>query len=93
MTGEAYLVHCVETAIELAEGGLEAHVVAAAILHGCLDDSMMTEQQLSKIFGSDVVELVVGVSSPAALSSFNPKPLCGLWIVSSPVIFVTLQQQ
>lgn len=70
-SGEPYLAHCVETALELAESGLDPAVVAAGLLHGCLDDSMMTEHELRTRFPveKEVVDLVVGVGLPFMLSA------------------------
>jgi len=69
-SGEPYLAHCVETALELAESGLDPAVVAAGLLHGCLDDSMMTEHELRTRFPveKEVVDLVVGVSKLRSVS-------------------------
>ncbi|KAK3247564.1 hypothetical protein CYMTET_42936 [Cymbomonas tetramitiformis] len=43
-------------------------VVAAGVLHECLDRSMMTEEQLTTLISADVVELVVGVSKMSRVS-------------------------
>ncbi len=52
-----------ETALILAKAGSDKRVVAAGLLHDTLDDSMMSEHQLQHLFGEEVANLVVEVST------------------------------
>ncbi|KAJ7562582.1 hypothetical protein O6H91_03G075200 [Diphasiastrum complanatum] len=66
--GDMYLVHCVETAVILAEAGADSTIVAAGLLHDTVDDSNVDEQWLRSLFGDEVADLVIGVSK---LSKFS----------------------
>ncbi|GBG60892.1 hypothetical protein CBR_g16012 [Chara braunii] len=68
LNGDPYLSHCVETAIVLAETCNDKVLVAAGLLHDTLDDSMMNERQLQEMFGSDITNLVTGVSKMSHIS-------------------------
>jgi len=61
-SGEPYLVHCVSVAKNLAELKIDTATVAAALLHDILEDTLVTEQELIKEFGEEVVSLVKGVT-------------------------------
>jgi len=61
--GDPIISHCLETAVILAKIGGAQSVVAAGLLHDCLDDTPMTAQQLEASFGRAICELVKGVSS------------------------------
>ncbi|MCL2144939.1 MAG: RelA/SpoT family protein [Endomicrobia bacterium] len=61
-SGEPYLVHCVSVAKNLAELKIDHASVAAALLHDILEDTLVTEQELVKEFGEEVVSLVKGVT-------------------------------
>lgn len=66
--GDPYLVHCVETAKILAAIGANKVVVAAGLLHDTVDDSSVTLAHLQKSFGTEVANLVEGVTK---LSEFS----------------------
>lgn len=68
VSGDLYLVHCVETAIILAEVGANKVVVAAGLLHDTIDDSAIDYEELQDMFGTPVADLVEGVSR---LSEFS----------------------
>ncbi len=61
-SGEPYLTHPLTVALFLAELQLDAHTVAAAVLHDILEDTEMTSKQLESQFGKDIAELVAGVT-------------------------------
>eukprot|EP00741_Cyanophora_paradoxa_P025439 tig00000382_g24557.t1 len=61
-TGDPYVVHCIETAVILAELGMEDEVLQAALLHDTTDDTLMTIDTLRAKFGFGVADLVGGVS-------------------------------
>eukprot|EP00250_Pteridium_aquilinum_P007630 c17304_g1_i1 orf=230-2401(-) len=67
-TGELYLVHCVETAMNLAAIGASKEVVAAGLLHDIIDDSAADYTELEEMFGKQVSDLVEGVSKMSEFS-------------------------
>lgn len=63
LSGEPYLIHGFHTAKILAEMGMSAVVVSAGLLHDSLEDGrMITEEELKKEFGEEVLFLVQGVT-------------------------------
>ncbi|MDR1194875.1 MAG: RelA/SpoT family protein [Endomicrobium sp.] len=61
-SGEPYLVHCVSVAKNLAELKIDPATITAALLHDILEDTLVTEHELIKEFGEEVVSLVKGVT-------------------------------
>lgn len=61
-SGEPYIIHPLCVAIILAELELDKETIAAGLLHDVLEDTIMTEEELSEEFGSDVAHLVDGVT-------------------------------
>ena len=61
-SGEPYLVHCVETARELAKLGMSGKTVAAGLLHDTVEDAAVSPDALEKEFGKEICFLVDGVT-------------------------------
>ncbi|ADV26544.1 (p)ppGpp synthetase I, SpoT/RelA [Pseudoxanthomonas suwonensis 11-1] len=61
-SGEPYITHPVAVATVLAELGLDAETLVAAILHDTIEDTPLTREELAAQFGEDVAELVDGVT-------------------------------
>ena len=61
-SGEPYITHPVAVAGILAELGLDAETVIAAILHDTLEDTELSREALALEFGEVVAELVDGVT-------------------------------
>jgi len=61
-SGEAYITHPIAVAGILAELGMDAETIIAAILHDTLEDTPLTPEELTAEFGSAVTELVDGVT-------------------------------
>ncbi|GBC88176.1 GTP pyrophosphokinase [bacterium HR13] len=61
-SGEPYIMHPIEVAITLAEMGLDADTVIAALLHDVLEDTPTTYQELKEKFGQGVADIVQGVT-------------------------------
>jgi len=61
-SGEPYITHPVAVAGILAELGLDAETIIAAILHDTLEDTELSLEQLAEEFGEVVAELVDGVT-------------------------------
>jgi RelA/SpoT family (p)ppGpp synthetase len=62
LTGEPYISHPLAAAKILAEMRLDDKTIIAAILHDVIEDTDVTKPQLEQEFGSEVAELVDGVS-------------------------------
>ncbi|WP_419481445.1 RelA/SpoT family protein [Dokdonella sp.] len=61
-SGEPYITHPVAVARILAELGMDAETIIAAILHDTLEDTELSADEIGAQFGSTVVELVDGVT-------------------------------
>ncbi|MEW5836277.1 MAG: bifunctional (p)ppGpp synthetase/guanosine-3',5'-bis(diphosphate) 3'-pyrophosphohydrolase [Pseudomonadota bacterium] len=61
-SGEPYITHPVAVAGILAELGLDAETIIAAILHDTLEDTQLGRDELAGEFGETVAELVDGVT-------------------------------
>ena len=61
-SGEPYITHPVAVAGILAELGMDAETIIAAILHDTLEDTELSRTELSGEFGETVAELVDGVT-------------------------------
>ncbi|MDP3876436.1 MAG: RelA/SpoT family protein [Methylobacter sp.] len=61
-SGEAYICHPVSVAITLAEMHMDANGITAAILHDVIEDTPISKKELAKQFGTEVAELVDGVT-------------------------------
>ncbi|MFT3790662.1 MAG: bifunctional (p)ppGpp synthetase/guanosine-3',5'-bis(diphosphate) 3'-pyrophosphohydrolase [Rudaea sp.] len=61
-SGEPYITHPVAVATILAELGMDAETIIAAILHDTLEDTPLPRAEIESKFGSTVAELVDGVT-------------------------------
>ncbi len=61
-SGEPYITHPVAVAGVLAELGLDAEALIAAILHDTIEDTPLTREDIAAEFGEAVAELVDGVT-------------------------------
>ena len=62
-----YVIHCVRAALWLIQEGVnDINIIIATILHDSLEDTSITEKEIKKLFGDDVLKLVVGVTRPRA---------------------------
>lgn len=60
-SGEPYIIHPLCVAIILADLEMDKETIAAGLLHDVVEDTIMTLEQLTKEFGSEVSFLVDGV--------------------------------
>jgi guanosine-3',5'-bis(diphosphate) 3'-pyrophosphohydrolase len=75
--GEPYVNHLLEVA-ELAAGssqGLDANLIAAALLHDTVEDTATTDQELRETFGEDIAGLVAEVTDDKSLPKATRKAL------------------
>ena len=61
-SGEPYFTHPVAVATIVAELGLDAQTVAAALLHDAVEDTRLTLELIEKRFGEGVARVVDGVT-------------------------------
>jgi len=54
--------HCVPVAIHIAELGMDANLICAALLHDTIEDTGVSYDDIKDSFGDDVANLVDGVS-------------------------------
>jgi GTP diphosphokinase / guanosine-3',5'-bis(diphosphate) 3'-diphosphatase len=62
LSGEAYVTHPLAVAGILADLGLDADTLVAALLHDTVEDTEVTREQLREEFGDHVAKLVDGVT-------------------------------
>ena len=61
-TGDPFITHPVAVALMLAEHGLDAATVAAALLHDTVEDTSITLEDLESEFGEEIARLIDGVT-------------------------------
>lgn len=66
-SGEPYFTHLFETAKTLAEFGMGPKTISAGFLHDVIEDVGVTEEELEKKFGNDILQLVEGVTKLGTL--------------------------
>jgi GTP pyrophosphokinase len=71
-SGEPYITHPVAVATIVAELGLDAQTVAAALLHDAVEDTGLTLEAIEATFGEGVAKVVDGVTKLDRLQ-FNSK--------------------
>jgi GTP diphosphokinase / guanosine-3',5'-bis(diphosphate) 3'-diphosphatase len=62
LSGDPYFIHVFETAKTLAKLGMDGQTIAAGLLHDVLEDTKITEEEVKKEFGEDIVFLINGVT-------------------------------
>ena len=67
-SGEPYIIHPLCVAIILADLELDKETIVAGILHDVVEDTVMTEEELTSIFGEEVALLVDGVTKLTQIS-------------------------
>jgi len=60
--GSDYVTHPLAAAEIVAEIGLDEDSLCAALLHDCIEDTVATHEDIEKLFGKDVAEIVEGVT-------------------------------
>lgn len=54
--------HCIPVSLNVASLNMDSDMIAAALLHDSLEDSALTKDELAKLCGADIAEMVDGVS-------------------------------
>ena len=70
-SGQPYIMHPLAVAKILLELGMDTDTVCAALLHDVVEDTEATTEDLKKRFGSDVAQLVEGVTKLKKIPIFN----------------------
>ena len=60
--GSPYIIHPLAVAEIVAEMGLDMDAVLGALLHDCIEDTDASHDEIEKLFGTTVAELVEGVT-------------------------------
>jgi GTP diphosphokinase / guanosine-3',5'-bis(diphosphate) 3'-diphosphatase len=60
--GDPYFVHLIETAKNLARFGMDPMTISAGLLHDTLEDTSVTEEELTENFGKEITFLVKGIT-------------------------------
>ena len=60
--GSPYIIHPLAVAEVVAEIGLDMDAILAALLHDCIEDTDASHEDIEKLFGTTVAELVEGVT-------------------------------
>lgn len=67
-SGESYIWHPVHVVEILAEYEADETTIVAAMLHDVVEDTDVTHDEISKLFGENVAEIVVGVTKLGRLN-------------------------
>ena len=62
MSGEPYIIHPISVAIYLSDLSMDIETVVAALLHDLIEDTDITYDDIKSSFGSDVANIVEGVT-------------------------------
>ena len=61
-SGEPYIIHPLHVAVIVAELELDMDAIIAALLHDCIEDTGSTHEDIAKLFGATVADIVEGVT-------------------------------
>lgn len=68
-----YIIHPIRVAEILIDAGCEECLAVAAVLHDTVEDCFVTFEQIDKLFGARVAELVRGASEPDKSASWESR--------------------
>lgn len=72
-SGEPYIIHPLCVAIILADLEMDKETIVAGILHDVVEDTVMTTEEITEVFGAEVALLVDGVTKLGQLSYSKDK--------------------
>ncbi|MEN9946598.1 MAG: hypothetical protein RLZZ293_984, partial [Pseudomonadota bacterium] len=61
-SGEPYITHPIEVASLIASWGLDEQTIASALMHDVIEDTSVTKEELIRVFGNKIAELVDSVT-------------------------------
>ena len=67
MNGDPYFIHVFETAKILAKFEMDIQTIIAGLLHDVLEDTSITEEEIKRDFGDDILFLIKGVTKLGTL--------------------------
>lgn len=70
-SGEPYMSHVAMVALLLSEMGMGARTVAAALLHDTIEDTELTEEDIRRDFGEEILFLVEGVTKLSSVRYYG----------------------
>jgi len=62
ISGEDYIVHPLDVAYILADLQMDDATICAALLHDVVEDTEVTHEDIVKLFGTEIAEMVAGVT-------------------------------
>ena len=68
LSGEPYIIHPLCVSIILAELELDKETIVSALLHDVLEDTLVSKEEMVKLFGEEVTEIVDGVTKLSQIS-------------------------
>ncbi len=68
-SGKPYYSHCIAVAKNLADKKMDLDTIITALLHDTVEDTSVTIEDIEKQFGTDVANLVAGVTKLEALEN------------------------
>ncbi len=74
LSGDPYVMHSIAVARILASLGLDTTMIAAGLLHDVLEDTKVTREELTKMFGEEITELVDGVTKIGTIRMSSATP-------------------
>ena len=57
-SGEPYITHPIEVATLIADWELDEQTIAGALMHDVIEDTPVSKEELTRIFGTSIAELV-----------------------------------
>lgn len=70
-SGEPFIIHPLETAIKLVEWKMDVQSICAGLMHDILEDTEVSEEELLKEFGNEILMLIKLVTKISLLSKKN----------------------
>lgn len=70
-SGEPYMVHLSSVALDLAKMGMGPRTISAGLLHDTIEDTDVTEEQIRKEFGDEILFLVEGVTKLSSVRYYG----------------------
>jgi guanosine-3',5'-bis(diphosphate) 3'-pyrophosphohydrolase len=61
-SGEEYITHPLWVAMVVAQLDIGQEAIVASLLHDCIEDTKITENEISKMFGDEIALLVTGLT-------------------------------